>query len=207
MAEAGKLDLYKTHKSEYAAPKEPAFVDVKPAKYLTMTGKGKPGGADFQSCVGALYGVAYTIKMTKKFAGKDYKVCHLEGLWWGNALTGDFSQLSPEAWNWTLLMRVPEFIKGSDVKAAVKQLQAKGKGEEAGKVKLETIKEGKCVQMLHVGPYANEAGTIRRMREFAAQQGLICRGKHHEIYLSDPRRVPPARLRTILRLPLGPAKN
>jgi len=203
MAGAAKLDLYKTHKSEYVTPKQPAFVDVKPAKYLTLTGRGAPGGADFQARVGALYGVAYTLKMTKKFAGKDYKVCHLEGLWWGNDLTGDFSQLPPESWNWTLLMRVPEFIKDSDVKAAVSQLKARGKGEGAESVKLETLKEGQCVQMLHVGPYASEGETIRRMVEFAAQQGLTCRGKHHEIYLSDPRRVPPARLRTILRHPVG----
>jgi len=203
MAGGAKLDLYKTHKSEYVTPKQPAFVDVKPAKYLTITGRGAPGGADFQAKVGALYGVAYTIKMTKKFAGKDYKVCHLEGLWWGNEVTGDFSQLPRESWNWTLLMRVPEFIKDSDLKAAVSQLKARGKGEGAESVKLQTLKEGKCVQMLHVGPYASEGETISRMVEFAAQQGLACRGKHHEIYLSDPRRVPPARLRTILRHPVG----
>ena len=203
MAGAAKLDLYKTHKSEYVTPKQPSFVDVKPAVYLTITGRGAPGGADFQAKVGALYGMAFTIKMTKKFAGKDYKVCHLEGLWWGNDITGDFSQLPPEAWNWTLLMRVPEFIKDSDLKLAVSQVKAKGKGEGAESVKLETLKEGQCVQMLHVGPYASEGETIRRMVEFAAQQGLVCRGKHHEIYLSDPRRVPPARLRTILRHPVG----
>ena len=203
MAGGAKLDLYKTHKSEYVTPKQPAFVDVKPAKYLTITGRGAPGAADFQAKVGALYVVAYTIKMTKKFAGKDYKVCQLEGLWWGNEVTGDFSQLPRESWNWTLLMRVPEFIKDSDLKAAVSQLKARGKGEGAESVKLQTLKEGKCVQMLHVGPYASEGETISRMVEFAAQQGLACRGKHHEIYLSDPRRVPPARLRTILRHPVG----
>jgi len=203
MAKAEKLDLYKTHKSEYVAPKQPALVNVKPAKYLTITGRGAPARADFQASVGALYGVAYTIKMTKKFAGKDYKVCHLEGLWWGNDLAADFFQLPPEGWNWTLLMRVPDFITSSDVKTAVSQLKTKGKGDEAERAKLETIEEGQCVQMLHVGPYASEETTIRRMIEFASQQGLTCHGKHHEIYLSDPRRVPPARLRTILRLPVG----
>jgi hypothetical protein len=205
MAGAAKLDLYKTHKSEYVTPSQPAFVDVKPAKYLTITGRGAPGGADFQSSVGALYGVAFTIKMTKKFAGKDYKVCHLEGLWWGNEITGDFSQLPRETWNWTLLMRVPEFIRDSDFKAALSQLKAKGKGEGAERVNLDTLKEGQCVQMLHVGPYASEGETIRRMVEFASQRGLTFRGKHHEIYLSDPRRVLPARLRTILRMPVGRA--
>jgi len=203
MARAEKLDLIKTHKSEYVAAKQPILVHVQPAKYLTITGRGAPAGANFQSSVGALYGVAYTIKMTKKFAGKDYKVCNLEGLWWGDTGASDFFPLQPETWNWTILIRVPEFIKDSDVKAAVSQLKAKGKGDQADRVKLETIQEGQCVQMLHVGSYASEQETIRRMVEFASQQGLACQGKHHEIYLSDPRRVPAARLRTILRHPVG----
>jgi hypothetical protein len=205
VAQAAKLDLYKTHKSEYVTPKQPALVNVKPAKYLTLMGRGTPGGPEFQAGVGALYGVAFTVKTTKKFSGKDYKVCHLEGLWWGNEMTGDFSQLPPESWHWMLLIRVPDFIKDSDVKAAVSQLKAKGKGDGAEKVKLETIEEGQCVQMLHVGSYASEVESIRRMMEFASQQGLACRGRHHEIYLSDPRRVPAERLRTILRYSVGRA--
>ncbi len=203
MAGTVKLDLYRMHKSEYVAPKAPTLVQTKPAKYLTITGKGAPGGADFQACVGALYGVAYTVKMAKKFAGKDYKVCQLEGLWWGNEFTTDLTRLQPEAWNWTLLIRVPDFLNASVLRAAVKRLKAKGKGAAVDKVKLETLREGQCVQMLHVGPYAREGETIARMMEFASQQGLTCRGKHHEIYLSDPRRVPPERLKTILRHPVA----
>ena len=86
-----KLDLYKEHKAEYVTPKVPVIVDIKPAKYLAVTGKGAPGGEEFQRCIGALYGAAYTIKFNKKFAGQDYKVCHLEGFWWGKQETGDFS--------------------------------------------------------------------------------------------------------------------
>ena len=101
------------------------------------------------------------------------------------------------------MIRIPDFIRASDVKSAVKRLKEKGKADEVDRVKLETIKEGKCVQMLHVGPYANEGETVTRMIEHAQQSGLTCRGRHHEIYLSDPRRVAPAKLRTILRLPVG----
>jgi hypothetical protein len=175
------------------------IVDVKPAKYLTITGGGAPGREEFQQCIGALYGAAFTLKMTKKFAGQDYKVCHLEGLWWGRQETGDFSGEPPETWNWQLIIRVPDIIKEADLKAAIKQLKVKGKGDHAGRVKLEKITEGKCVQMLHVRPYGEERRTIGQMLEHARAQGLNFSGRHHEIYLSDPQRVPAARLRTVLR--------
>lgn len=203
MATQAKLDLYKEHKAEYVTPRQPVLVNVKPAKYLTVTGQSAPAGKEFQAAIGALYGVAFTMKMTRKFAGQDYKVCHLEGQWWGENETGDFSTQPPETWNWRLMIRVPEFIRESDVKSAVKKLKEKGKGDDADHVRLETIKEGKCVQMLHVGPYGEESATISRMIEYAQQSGLTCRGRHHEIYLSDPRRVAPAKLRTILRQPVG----
>lgn len=203
MATRAKVDLYKEHKAEYVTPKQPVLVNVKPAKYLTVTGQGAPAGKEFQAAVGALYGVAFTVKMTKKFAGQDYRVCNLEGQWWGKEKTGDFSAQPRETWNWRLMIRIPDFIRASDVKSAVKRLKEKGKADEVDRVKLETIKEGKCVQMLHVGPYANEGETVTRMIEHAQQSGLTCRGRHHEIYLSDPRRVAPAKLRTILRLPVG----
>jgi hypothetical protein len=202
MPVAEKLDLHKVHKNEYVTPKTPVIVDVKPAKYVTVTGQGAPASAAFQDAVGALYGAAFTIKFNKKFAGQDYKVCNLEGLWWGKQETGDFSSEPPETWNWKLIIRVPDFIKSADLKAAVKQLKAKGKGDHADRVRLERIAEGKCVQMLHVGPYGEEGKTICQMMEHARAKGLDFSGRHHEIYLSDPRRVPAARLRTILRHPV-----
>jgi hypothetical protein len=202
MAPAKKLDLYKLHKTEYVTPKKPVLVVTKPAKYLTVTGQGAPASEEFQNKIGALYGVAFTIKMAKKFAGQDYRVCHLEGLW--SVGQGDMNLLAhpPETWNWKLLMRVPEFIKPADIKAATKALEKRGKGPGAAEVRLEKLSEGRCVQMLHVGPYATEEETIAQMLAFAAQQSLSFHGLHHEIYLSDPRRVPPQRLRTILRHPV-----
>lgn len=201
MAGSKKLDLYKEHKAEYVTPKRSVLVKVKPAKYLTITGKGKPGGDLFQKHVGALYGVAFTIKMARKLAGQDYKVCHLEGLWWGDKEGLDLSAVPLDQYNWKLLVRVPDFIQKKDVVGAIKTLQAKGKGPEAAAVGLEKINEGLSVQMLHVGPYDREPETVTQMLEFARQQRLSCRGPHHEIYLSDPRRVAPTRLRTILRFP------
>jgi len=202
MAASIKLDLYKMLKSEYVTPNKPVLVDVKPGQYLSIDGKGEPGGEVFQKMVGALYGVAYTVKMTKKFAGHDYKVCQLEGLWWGSGKGTDFFKNPPKTWNWKLLIRVPDFIKAKDIQDAVKKLKEKGRGAGADKVKLERIQEGQCVQMLHVGPYDKEHGTIAQMMDFVGEKGLACHGRHHEIYLSDPRRVPASRLRTILRHPV-----
>ena len=198
-----KLDLYKLHQAEYVTPKKPVLIQTKPAKYLGITGRGAPAGEAFQKGVGALYAVAFTLKMAKKFAGKDYKVCHLEGLWWGDKEGEDFSSQPPDTWNWKLIIRVPDFIGEKDLKETILTLQKKGKPAEVAQVKLETLDEGQCVQMLHVGPYSKEGETISQMIASAAEKRLSCRGRHHEIYLSDPRRVPAERLRTVLRLPVA----
>jgi hypothetical protein len=192
-----KLDLYKVHKAEYVTPRKPALVRAKPAQYLAIEGRGAPGNARFQACIGALYGMAFTVKMTRKFAGKqDYVVCKLEGQYFG-----DLPATPKEEWTWKLLIRTPDFIGQKDMEAAVATLIKRGKSPEVKEVKLETIDEGDCVQMLHVGPYDKEHETVAQMRCFAEAGGLKLAGPHHEIYLSDPRRVPPERLKTILRVP------
>jgi hypothetical protein len=197
------LDLYKVHKAEYVGPKKPVLIQTKPARYLTISGQGTPGGEAFQESVGALYSVAFTLKMAMKFAGKDYKVCHLEGLWWGDKEGENFAAQSLDTWNWKLIIRVPDFIGAKDLAETMARLKEKGKPPEVAKVELETLDEGQCVQMLHIGPYSKEGEAISQMIALARQKGLSCRGRHHEIYLSDPRRVPAERLRTILRLPVG----
>ena len=194
------IDLFTRHKDEYAMPKEPALVTVRPGRYLTATGVGAPGSAEFQAKLGALYGHAYTIKFARKKAGgEDFKVGVLEGLWW---VPGGATWLSaPKGrWRWKLLIRVPESVRADDVRAARAALRAKGR--PATGVRLETIAEGPSVQVLHVGPYADEPRTIARMDAYARAEHLRFRGRHHEIYLSDPRRVTAARLRTILRHPV-----
>jgi hypothetical protein len=205
MAETEKLDLYKLHKDEYAAAKSPVLVSIARAKYLAVEGQGAPGDEAFVAGVGALYAAAFTVKMTSKFAGRDYKVCTLEALWWADGQDADFLHVPRSRWRWQLLIRQPDFIRKPNLTAAVEALLAKGKAPEVAEVRLETLAEGRCVQMLHVGPYADEARTIGAMAAHAAEQGLALHGRHHEIYLSDPRRVPPERLRTILRHPVRKA--
>jgi hypothetical protein len=150
-----KLDLQALHKAEYVAAKTPVLLKIKPAKYLAISGSGMPDTPEFHADMEALYGVAYTMKMTKKAGGQDYKVPVLEGLWWGDVGAAAWP---PEVWNWKLILRVPEFIGKNDVTAAIKKAREKGQEGPLDRVGLETIKEGECVQMLHVGTYEDERG-------------------------------------------------
>jgi hypothetical protein len=202
-----KIDLYRLHKNDYAAPKKPVLLDIAPATYLTISGQGAPGGEQFTICIGALYGMAFTIKMTRKFAGQqDYAVCKLEGRWWSDS-AACFTQLPQDQWQWQLCIRTPEFITQAELDTAAAVLVKRGKGAKVDRVGLETIAEGKCVQTLHVGPYDQEGRTAALMQTFAEKQGFAFHGRHHEIYLSDPRRVAPEKLKTILRRPVAPVES
>lgn len=181
----------------------PVLVPVKRAYYLGVEGAGAPESSAFRDAVAALYAVAFTIKMARKFAGADYAVAKLEGLWWVNLPHSDFLATPRHEWQWKLMIRIPEFITPAEVAGAISKLAAKGKAAPIDRVQRFALTEGKCVQMLHVGPYATEPVSIGRMRAFAEEHSLRSRGAHHEIYLSDPRRVAPEKLRTILRQPVG----
>ena len=204
MPTASKLDLYKLHAAEYVKPKRPVLVATKPARYLAVDGSGDPNGPAFGAAVGALYAMAWTIKMGKKRLGQDFKVAGLEGLWWcPGAKPGEWMvDGSKSSWRWKVLIRMPDSVKARCLVMAAELLEEKGRGAGVGAVKLERIAEGKCVQMLHVGPYMDEGPTMDAMLAFAKQKGLRFTGRHHEIYLSDPRRVKPDKLKTILRHPV-----
>jgi hypothetical protein len=197
MAVASKSDLYKEYAAEYRRPRRPALIHVGEALYLTVDGGGPPGSPDFEAAIGALYGVAYTLKFAYKAEGKDYRVSGLEGLWW----PAD----RPEDWRWKVLIRVPAFITQAGLRSAQEQLAAKKPGSGGERVRLETINEGDCVQVLYTGPYDQETATIEAMHRYAQSIGRVSAGPHHELYLSDPRRVPPEKLRTILRHPVQKA--
>lgn len=203
MANKDKVDLFKEHRDEYSTSKKPVLVDVKEATYLVIEGRGEPGGEEFQLKIGALYAAAYTLKMRRKFAGKqDYVVGKLEGQWWGEGGESELSDIPMDGWCWQLMIRTPDFVGRDELEEAVSVLLEKSKEQEVREVALRTMTEGRCVQMLHVGPYENEGETVALMKRFASENGLEPHGRHHEIYLSDPRRVPPERLKTILRMPV-----
>lgn len=196
-----KVDLYRQDKRYYSAKREPEQITVPPMAYLTISGKGAPGGDLFQQMLNALYNAAYTIKFDSKAAGRDFKVTGLEGLWWVEEKKR-FLDVPPENWRFKLMIRVPDFITARILKDARSKIAAKKEVPYLDDVEFETIDEGLCVQVLHVGPYAEEEATIEKLHLFAREDGLAPRGHHHEIYLSDPRRVAPERLRTILRQPV-----
>ena len=197
-----KLDLYAKHKNEYvASAQKPGMVRVGPARYVSVSGRSAPASDEFNRAIAALYAVAFTMKMARKFAGQDYTVTKLEGLWSLDSANADPASAST-IWNWELLIRVPTFITEKEVRATIDQLVGKGKGDDVRNVRLVDMKEGECVQMLHVGPYTAEKPTIDRMKQFADIAGRKFSGRHHEIYLSDPRRVAQEKLKTILRQPV-----
>jgi hypothetical protein len=198
---AEKLDLYKKHKNEYLASLMPSFVRVGPAMYLAYDGTGRSGATpEFANGIGAMYNVAFTMKMAYKSAGKDYAVTKLEALW---SPKGDGVPNQDTIWDWTLLIRVPTFVTGPEVSKTIDGLIAKGKPQEIRSVKLIELHEDQCVQILHVGSYQEEGPTIEKMKRFAEISGRKFTGRHHEIYLSDPRKVAGEKLRTILRQPVA----
>lgn len=197
-----KIDLFKLHKAEYVTPKAPVLVKVRKARYLAIEGSGSPGGESFQTTIGALYGMAFTIKMTRKFAGlEDYVVGKLEAQYWAPGERA-LDEVAPEKWQWRMLIRTPECVKRRDLKEAAEKLIARGNGPAVHDVGLASFAMGNCIQMLHVGPYEKEGETVAKMREMMAVEGWRQKGPHHEVYLSDPRRVAPEKLRTILRIPV-----
>jgi len=197
-----KLDLYKENKKEYVATAKPALVDVRPAVYLSISGKGAPGGGAFTDAIGALYGMAFTIKMTRKFAGKrDYAVSKLEARWPDINCGG--GPTDKEQWIWELMIRTPPFVTQKDLSQAVETLKKRGKGDGAGRVELRSLSEAQCVQALHVGPYEKEPETMAKICALVDKEGLRAAGPLHEIYLNDPRRVAAAKLKTILRQPVS----
>ena len=212
------VDLKRQWRHLYA-PKPGRFelVDVPELPFLAIDGRIEPGSSPgtsegFAADTAALYGLAYTCKFAlKKRAHQplDYPVMPLEGLWW--VTDGRFDLARPDNWHYTLMILLPEVVGEADVAAALAALRAKrGNRPEFAALRLERMTEGCCAQVMHIGPYATEPESMEGLPAFLAADGLVDLvgargGKHHEIYLSDPGRTDPARLKTILRHPVGPA--
>jgi hypothetical protein len=183
------------------------FVDVPERRLVVVDGGGAPSGERFQEAVQALFSTAYTLHFALKKASRDPgQVGALEGLWArtdATSMTSFDDAGDPTAWAWRAMMSVPETATDEDVAAAIRDAFAKKPLPGLERVRLVTWTEGPCVEALHVGPYAAEPATMRRMLDAAADRGLSPHGGHHEIYLGDPRRSAPEKLRTLLRQPVG----
>ena len=200
------IDLKKSLKPFYtASAKKPAIIDVPAMNALMVDGTGDPNGPVFQEAVGSLYGVAYTLKFTFKMKkGVDYPVMALEGLWCADD-PAVFVSGKRDQWKWTLLIVLPDVVIKKDVAAAVATVKKKAKFPRFPELRFERFAEGKAAQIMHIGPYSAEGPTTERLHRFVEEQGYALRGWHHEIYLGDPRRSAPEKLRTILRHPVSKA--
>ena len=201
-----KIDFKKELKSLYRpSSKEFVVVEVPEMQFLMVDGHGDPNVAqEYVDAVEALYAAAYKIKfMSKKELGKDYVVPPLEGLWWAEDMQTFTTKLDKSAWDWTMMIMQPQWITEGFFEQARAVVQKQKSLPALTRLRLETYYEGLSVQVLHIGSYDDEGPTLQRMHsEFIPHNGLEMVGVHHEIYLSDPRKVVPEKLKTVLRQPV-----
>lgn len=199
-----KFDVKKALKTLYTGPVgDFAVVGVPPLAYFMVDGQGDPNTAPaYREAVEALYAASYTLKFMSKALGEDYVVPPLEGLWWSDDMD-DFAARRKDRWSWTLMILLPDFVAPALAERAIAAAQQKKSLPALARLRREVLSEGRCVQTLHIGPYDAEGPILARLHnEFLPDNGLIETGKHHEIYLSDPRKVAPEKWKTILRQPV-----
>lgn len=203
-----KIDLWTEHKDIFRpSAKQPQLVKVPPLVYLKVDGQGDPNTAPaFQQAIGALYGLAYALKFfLKKRKGVDFRVMPLSGLFHADD-PAVFLAGKKHEWKWTLMIPIPSLISAADVEKARAEAMARKKASPAlPLVRRETVREGLCAQILHQGPYQAERPTIEGLHAFMREKGLTFSGPHHEIYISDPNRTAPEKLKTIIRQPVKKA--
>ncbi len=199
-----KLDLKKEFKQLYSpSTNAVSVVDIPVFSYIMVDGEGAPDGAEAQQAIEMLFPVAYAIKFISKARDKDYGVMPLEGLWWADDMS-DFTAGRRDKWKWTYMIMQPEFISQNDFEEAIGKVQSKNRMMNLSNVHLNSLTEGKAAQIMHIGPFSEEHTNIRKIHEHIASLGGKFDGskeKHHEIYLSDMRKVSPSAMKTILRQP------
>ena len=210
------FDYKKEYKDLYQPKKTPSIIDVPPANYVAVRGAGNPNveGGAYQHAMQLLYGISFTIKMSPK-SGWDidgyfpYVVPPLEGFWWQDSPSGDIDYVRKDDFNFISCIRLPDFVTQDDFDWAVAEATAKKKLDFSA-VELLKVDEGLCVQCMHTGPYDSEPATVDAMHEYATEQGYVPDFSdtrlHHEIYLSDPRKCAPEKLKTVVRHPIKRAE-
>jgi hypothetical protein len=203
-----KLDLRKLYKQLYSPPAGRfEIVDVPPFTYFMADGQGDPNRApEYAEAVQALYSAAYTLKFRSKAEqSRDYVVPPLQGLWWSDNMD-DFVARRKDRWKWTMMIAIPDFIDPMSAETAIAAAMKKKSLPALARVRVERLEEGRVAQTMHIGSYDEEGPTLRILhKEFLPASGLRPVGKHHEIYLGDPRKTAPEKLKTILRQPIDRA--
>ncbi|MDO6501357.1 GyrI-like domain-containing protein [Shimia thalassica] len=205
-----KLDFKKADKAFYTGKAGVwDMLDVPAWSFIMMDGQGNPNGPSYARALAALYPVAYAIKFASKAVGNDYVVPPLEALWWAENPDA-FTQNHRDEWQWTVMLRVPETVtrdafERGQVAAAAKLEKKKQDVSAISELRLATLSEGRCLQTLHIGPYTDEAPVLANLHDRVMPDlGVTFHGPHHEIYLSDPRRTDPQKLKTLFRQPVQP---
>lgn len=200
-----KIDLKKELKQFYSPSAEAvSIVDVPAMSFLMIDGSGNPNTAqEYSDAVAALYALAYALKFSiKQGDGSDYAVMPLEGLWWTDDMA-QFSVANKDIWQWTMMIMQPVPVT-AELVAEVRQDVARKKRPVAlSRVRFESFDEGRAAQIMHIGPYSAEGPTVASLHSFVADHGYQLRGKHHEIYLRDPRKSAPEKLQTVIRQPVA----
>ena len=198
-----KVDLKRELREFYAPPRTPVLVEVPKLQFLMVDGHGDPNvSQEYRDAVSALFAVSYAARFTLKRAGViDYGVMPLEGLWWGADMSR-FSITDKSDWDWTAMILQPDEVTDDVLAEAKAKAGAKRSLPALARLRLERFAEGRAAQVMHLGSYSTEGPTIAALHAFIAQQGYERAGKHHEIYLSDPSRAAPEKLRTIVRQPV-----
>lgn len=197
-----KIDFKKELRELYNPPKKNGLIDVPTMNYLMVDGKGDPNTSpDFQAAIEALYSVSYTVKFLSKKAGLDYVVMPLEALWYMDNMD-DFLDSPKDEWQWTAMIMQPSHITNEMIADAIETIRKKKNPTALDKLRFEAYEEGRSVQILYIGPFDDEHPTIVKLHQFAEDQGYALSGKHHEIYLSDFRKVDPSKLKTVIRQPV-----
>jgi hypothetical protein len=199
------VDVKREQKELYSpSAREATVVSVPPMSFLMIDGHGDPNSAPaYAEAVEALYSIAYAIKFkVKRSSGTDYSVMPLEGLWWVPNME-EFTVADKAAWDWTMMIAQPDFITLEMVNEARDETRRKKGLAALDRLRLERYDEGLSAQIMHLGPYSAEGPTIARLHDYIARKGYTRRGKHHEIYLGDPRRSAPEKLRTVIRQPIA----
>jgi len=199
-----KVDFKKTLKHLYNPPKKFVTVDVPQMQFLMVDGHGDPNTSqEYKDAVESLYAVAYKVKFfSKKSLEQDYTVPPLEGLWWAEDMETYLTR-EKSAWDWTMMIMTPDWITAEIFADVVEQVRKVKDPAALDKVQLERYHEGLSAQIMHIGSYDDEGPVLAKMHgEFIPENGFVENGKHHEIYLSDPRRVAPEKLKTVLRQPI-----
>jgi hypothetical protein len=197
-----KIDIKNELKPLYnPSAKEISVVNVPKMNFLLVDGEGAPASPQYIEAIEALFSVAYTLKfMIKKSKEIDYGVMPLEGLWWMDDMT-KFSVERKDEWKWTAMIMQPKYVTTADFKTSIESVKKKKNPPALSKVRFESFNEGSTAQIMYIGPFSNEGPTIQRIHVYIQNRGNHLSGKHHEIYLNNPSKTAPQKLKTIIRQP------